>query len=519
MAKKRRSDPDDKWGGQAPLELPAGVKLVRTLRGQEDWVGRIAWSPDGRLLASPSKDTTIRLWDAETGQCLRTLTGHDNTVIAVAFDPTGRTLASASDDKKVKLWDAAIGKLLRSLEGHSGIVLSVAFDPQGRTLASAGNDQTVKLWDAASGQLLRSLEGHTGGANWVAFSFDGRLLASKSGDNTVRLWRSDTGACVATIPEAASTYWSPGLAFRPDRPVLATVGSDPGTPAGGRDRLIHLWELDFDLLLSKAVTPAGSYTSAKIVLVGDSGVGKTGLGWRMAHGQFKEHASTHGQQFWVLDQLGTQRADGTQCEAVLWDLAGQPDYRLIHALFLDDADLALVLFDPTDRRDPLHGVEFWLKQFQGNASSKLLVAARCDRGDATLTREELEIFCNQRGIRGYCPTSAKDGQGVNELVKQMKTLIPWSEKPATITTATFKRIKDYVLDLKENPRRRKVVLLVGEKKSSFPPLLHGRVYADFRDAEAYFTTAFDLILSLYEIAPQDLAVADLRESLRGREGV
>jgi GTPase SAR1 family protein len=91
------------------------------------------------------------------------------------------------------------------------------------------------------------------------------------------------------------------------------------------------------------------YTTAKVVLVGDSGVGKTGLGWRLAHGEFKELASTHGQQFWMLDSLGTTRADGTESEAVLWDLAGQPDYRLLHALFLDDAELALVLFDPTDR--------------------------------------------------------------------------------------------------------------------------------------------------------------------------
>ena len=62
------------------------------------------------------------------------------------------------------------------------------------------------------------------------------------------------------------------------------------------------------------------------MLVGDSGVGKTGLGWRLAHGAVKEHASTHGQKFWVHEQLGTQRQDGTRCEAVLWDLAGQPDY-------------------------------------------------------------------------------------------------------------------------------------------------------------------------------------------------
>ncbi|HMQ33980.1 MAG TPA: hypothetical protein PKD53_24825, partial [Chloroflexaceae bacterium] len=107
------------------------------------------------------------------------------------------------------------------------------------------------------------------------------------------------------------------------------------------------------------------YTTAKVVLVGDSGVGKTGLGWRMAKGEFKEHASTHGQQFWVVGELGKTRADGTQCEAVLWDLAGQHVYRPIHSIFLDDVDTALVLFDPSNRPDPLKGAQFWLEQLRG----------------------------------------------------------------------------------------------------------------------------------------------------------
>jgi GTPase SAR1 family protein len=144
---------------------------------------------------------------------------------------------------------------------------------------------------------------------------------------------------------------------------------------GERSRLIHFWELDLDVLLGKAsearpAMKAVHHTTAKIVLVGDSGVGKTGLGWRLAHGEYKEHSSTHGQQFWMVNELGTRRRDGTECEAILWDLAGQPDYRLTHALFLDDSDLALILFDPTDSRDPLHGVEFWLKQLKAGPASR-----------------------------------------------------------------------------------------------------------------------------------------------------
>jgi hypothetical protein len=200
-----------------------------------------------------------------------------------------------------------------------------------------------------------------------------------------------------------------------------------------------------------------------VVLVGDSGVGKTGLGWRLAHGTFKEHASTHGQQFWLLDELRKKRADGTECEAVLWDLAGQPDYRLIHALFLDDADLALVLFDPTRNDDPLAGVEFWLKQLKvgdpaGGGPPAVLIAARSDRGTPRLTKSELDAFCRQRGITAYHATSAMAGEGIEALLERMKGLIPWNNKPATVTTETFKRIKDFVLELKEVVDRGTVIL-------------------------------------------------------------
>lgn len=231
------------------------------------------------------------------------------------------------------------------------------------------------------------------------------------------------------------------------------------------------------------------HTTAKVVLVGDSGVGKTGLGWRLAHKEFKEHSSTHGQQFWVVEELGTRRKDRTECEAILWDLAGQPDYRLTHALFLDDADLALVLFDPTDSRDPLHGVEFWLKQLKsgrkkegkGDCCPTILVGARADRGEARLTKEELDEFCRRRGIGGgYLPTSAKEGSGLKELLRRMKKQIVWEEKAATVTTVTFKRIKDYVLKLKENKRRRKVIVKPQELRKSLEKL--NKAW-EFTDAE------------------------------------
>jgi small GTP-binding protein len=177
------------------------------------------------------------------------------------------------------------------------------------------------------------------------------------------------------------------------------------------------------VLLRKRVGAAAAeravhHTTGKIVLVGDHSVGKSALGYRLIHGAFKEQAATHGQQFWVVPALGQRRADGTECEAILWDFAGQPDYRLVHALFVDNADLALVLFDASDLRDPLHGVGFWLKQLQAGQSRCpiILVAAQTDRGTCPLTPEELSAFCSKQGIVGPIATSSFTGLGIADLV-------------------------------------------------------------------------------------------------------
>ena len=129
----------------------------------------VAYSPDGKSLASASDDKTLRVWDAASGRLLRTLKGHTGRVLSVAYSPDGKSLASASDDRTLRVWDPSSGRLLRTLEGHPGGVLSVAFSPDGKSIASASDDQTVCVWDASSGRLLRTLEGHAGPAWAVAF--------------------------------------------------------------------------------------------------------------------------------------------------------------------------------------------------------------------------------------------------------------------------------------------------------------------------------------------------------------
>ncbi len=339
--------------------------------------------------------------------------------------------------------------IIQTLKGHTNVIYSLAWSPNSTLLASGGEDNTIRLWDPLTGYAVHVLEGHTAPVICVAFSANGALLASKANDG-IRLWRTDTWETVSTFSESATDYWPPGLAFHPTLPRLATLGKE--------DTIIRIWDLDMKTLLGQATTDSVRYTTAKLVLVGDSGVGKTGLGWRLAHGEFKDHPSTHGQQFWVIDDLGITREDGTECEAILWDLAGQQNYRPIHAIFLDDVALALVLFDPTNRQRPLKGVEFWLKQLQGKQQlpPSVLVGARVDRGAPVLAQQELAQFCQRYGISaGYISTSAKTGEGLSNLLEKLQAQIPWDAMPATVTTRTFKRIKEYVLSLKESLQRGK----------------------------------------------------------------
>ena len=525
--------------------LPPGLELVRRLEGHDAPIGQIAWSPDASLLASASKDSTVRIWDARTGTCLKVIEAHRQGARAVAFSRDGARLATGGDDDRIKLWTVgtwqeertlsfpvcqclAFGEGPRLVAGGSGMVsvwnsetgvethnspnhagyfVGVTIDDSGTRWAAAGTDGSLIWSDGSdrptalfSGATARSvafhpaeprvatgledgrvilssvtggtpattLEGHTSSVRSVSYSRDGRLLASKSMDD-VRLWDSRTGACLCVLPIRGTARWVPKLAFHPTALRLAIVGSALGAPARDTDntseldlsdRLIHILDLDYSLL-GAAATPAVTYASAKIVLVGDSGVGKTGLGWRLAHGEFKEQASTHGQQFWTLDALSHVRADGAECEGVLWDLAGQPDYRLVHALFLDDADLALVLFDPTREDDPLHGVGYWLRQLAigdaGTNGNALLVAARCDRGSARITSDDIQAYCASHGVTTFISTSALTGEGLGELLERMRMTIAWDEKPATVTSETFKRIKDRVLAMREDPEQKVIV--------------------------------------------------------------
>jgi WD40 repeat protein len=271
--------------GEAALwDLTTGTQL-RTLRDRDgvthrNIVTRIAFSPDGQLIATGSADGTAKLWEVATGTCRHTLVGHGEEVLGVAFSPDGKQVATIGSDHNVKLWSVATGQLQHTCTGHTGVAgglafvagsgqlvsvseneikiwnasigtelatlesnqgpyHSVAMSPDGRLVAVAAGS-LVKLWDRESRQLMRLLTGATNTIEHVTFSPDGQYVAGGSKDTTIRLWRVKNGEEVATL--RGHYLGVLGLAFSPDGQRLFT---------GGQDEQIKAW----DLTVSPATSP------------------------------------------------------------------------------------------------------------------------------------------------------------------------------------------------------------------------------------------------------------------------
>lgn len=404
----------------------------RMLRGHSAKINAIACA--GLQVVTASADSTIRVWHCVTGQCIRVLEGHVNEVLCLAISPDGRLLCSGSADRMVGLWDLSTGQHLHWLDAHTDSVKACGWHFEGRLLVSAGGDRTPRLWDVETGRLLRILDGNEGDTLYA--SFDQNVIWA--GDAR-RLCRWDVSPIIAKVS-------------------AATVQSSATAPAA---------------------SPQVQYTNAKVLLVGDSGTGKTGLSKRLASGEWEpSSASTVGAWAtqWALP------ADGGvgDREIWLWDFGGQADQRLIHQLYMDETALAVLVFD-AQRAHVFEALAQWDQDLRRTDTeiARLLVAGRIDASPVRVSRADIDAYVTEHGFKGYLETSALTNQGCDELRRAIIAAIDWEKIPWRSSPALFRRLKEEIVALKDEGR----VLM---RRNELRDTLRVRLPADkinFSDAE------------------------------------
>ena len=478
--------------GEYPLirlwDVETGTCL-RILQGHTGAIFSLAWSANQYRVISGADDKTIRLWDVESGDCIKEFKGHTDKLRQVVWSADEQNVLSAAFDKTVRLWDVSTGRCLRKFEGHTDAVLSAEWSSDQSYVASGSNDKTIRLWDVKTGRCQKILRGHSGPIEWVKWTFDQRRLISSSSDRTVRVWDAETGDCLRVLE--GHTSWvrkvechSNGrvaLSCSEDETVrlwdievgrcLCVLAGHTGDiynvvwSADGRRAFsgdskgdIRVWDLSEFVTAaraSKVALPLApdqvQYTNAKVLVVGDTNAGKTGLTYRLATGEWKpSEDSTVGawSTQWKLKD-GSAETD-VEREIWLWDFGGQADQRLIHQLYMDRTALILLLFN-ADKEDVLPGLRDWqtaLRRCVKAETPQILAAGRIDTGFKA-SRGKLQQFAKEHNL-DYHETSAKEGTGCHKLHAAIISGIAWDKMPVTTTERLFKRIKDEILKLRDD---------------------------------------------------------------------
>jgi len=403
-------------------------RCLRALRGHTGMVRAVAWSADECRFLSGSHDMTVRIWEVGMGHCLRVLKGHADGVQGAAWGTDDRALSgSGTGDNSVRVWDVETGRCLRTLEGHTMSVWGLVWSADHRRVLSGSQDATVRLWDVKTARCLRVLEGHTDVVTSVVWNTDERYALSASQDRTVRLWDVETGRCLGALEGHAGGVY--GVAWSADGHHAFSGDQTGQVRVWDLKEFVTSWEARATALLGGP--DQVQYTNAKVLLVGDTSTGKTGLSMRLALNDWKPSDSTVGA--WATHwKLPVSSANGVEREIWLWDFGGQADQRLIHQLYMEDTALAVLVFDG-QKEDLFETLGQWdrdLTRASVRPFTKLLAAGRVDAGGLRVSRSQIETFAKERGFTARLfETSAKVGTDCEELKQAILDGIRGAHRP------------------------------------------------------------------------------------------
>jgi small GTP-binding protein len=390
-------------------------------------------TPDGTRAVSGHYFGELRAWDLKSGKSVARFRG-SGTITGLAVTSDGTRLVSATNDGVVAVWDLARRKILLTLDGHSRTVADVALTPNGSRAITASYDHTVRVWHLVSGQTIATLSGHKGPVRGVAVTSDGSRAVSASEDQTLRVWDLARRKSIAIL-EGHTDFVL--------RVAISADGSKAMSASG--DGTLRLWDLT---AIHKA-----SYTNAKVLFVGESGAGKSGLVKRLVLDQPPSGTkSTDAGWATQLELEHTSKSKVTDREIWLWDFGGQADYRLIHQLYMDGTALAVFVFD-AQKSDAFEKLAAWDRDITraagGKTFVKLLVAGKYDVCPPIMTKESIESFRVAHDFAAYIPTSAETKLGCEQLRNAIADRIPWKALPVIVSTPTFRRLKQVILTLKD----------------------------------------------------------------------
>ena len=214
-------------------DLETGT-CTQTIRGMHaDWVLSVAYSPDGRRVATGCRDSSIKVWDAMTGDLLQTNQYHVGRVNSVVFSPDNQLLASAGSDKAIYIYDLNSNQVVHKLSGHEDAIRTICFNSSGEFLVSGSYDNSIKLWDIVNGNIVSTLSGHSSWVRAVSFSSDDRFLVSGGDDQKIKLWEANSGYCKRTFQGYAHVFMT--LEVHPSGQFFAS---------GSMDSSIRFWDVD-----------------------------------------------------------------------------------------------------------------------------------------------------------------------------------------------------------------------------------------------------------------------------------